>query len=252
MKKNIIITVLLAIVLLSLGFMLTKKENKKKINYIALGDSIAEGMDPYFNIIDGYTNYIRDYLDDTHQLGFYTKAFAKSSYRTMDLRYDIKTNKSVEIDGDTIYIQKALQESNLVTLTIGANDFIRTLTLDNIKEKLTDTESSMKEADEIALRIKELILLIREYAKGDIIVTGYYNPFPRLNENKEEIEDMIKYFNHKIEEVCQELNVEYVDIFDLLKDNKEALPNPFNIHPNEIGYKLIAQRVIEKIEELTK
>ena len=63
---------------------------------------------------------------------------------------------------------------------------------------------------------------------------------------------MIRYFDSMLKNVCDELGVYYVDIFDILDGNKEALPNPFNIHPNELGYELIAKEVIKTIEMLTK
>lgn len=252
MKKYIkIIVFVIALLIVFITYKAFQKENEK-INYIALGDSLAEGMDPYFNIDYGYTDYISDYLKKENMLGFYTKAFAKSSYRTKDLKYDIESNKSVEIDGKKLYIKEVLRESDLVTLTIGANDFIRTLTLDTIEERIKDVPKTKQEADEIAEKIKELIILIQQYAKKRIIVTGYYNPFPRLNEYKEEVDEIIKYFNHQIEEVCEELKVEYVDVFDLFEGNKEALPNPFNIHPSKYGYELMAKEVIKTIEQLTK
>lgn len=220
----------------------------KKISYIALGDSIAEGMDSYSAVNYGYTDYISDYLKKNDKLSFYTKAFSKSGYKTGDVVRDIENNKSIEIDGNTIYLKDALKDSDLVTLTIGANNFISNLSFDNIAEKVFNMKKTKKEADEIVLEIRDLIILIQQYAKKQIIVTGYYNPVPRLTIYKKEIDELIKYFNNSLEETCNELGVDYVDIFDVLDGNTEALPNPLNIHPNKYGYELIANEVIKHIE----
>lgn len=248
MKKHIKILVL--ILALGIVFITYKSFDKKekKLNYIALGDSLAEGMTPYLTVDYGYADYIKDYLKSNNKLGFYTKGFAKTGYRTKDLKYDIENNKYVEIDGEKIYIIDALRDSDVVTITIGANDFINTLTVNNIESKITDIPSTKKEADIIADRIADLIVLVKTYAKKKIIVTGYYNPFPRLTEYKEEVDELIKYLNNLIETKCEELEVIYVDIFDIFEGNKEALPNPFNIHPDKIGYELIAKEIIKILE----
>ena len=53
-------------------------KEKEKITYIALGDSVAEGMNSYLQVDYGYTDYIKDYLNRNDRLSFYTKAFAKA------------------------------------------------------------------------------------------------------------------------------------------------------------------------------
>ena len=248
MKKYLkILVFVLALVIVFGTHKLFEKENKK-LYYLALGDSLAEGMDPYYTIDYGYSDYVKDYLKDHDALKFYTKGFAKTAYRTKDLKGDIESNKSIEVDGKTIYIKEALRESDLVTLTIGANDFIRTLSLSNFQEKISDITKTKKEADKIAVKLRELIILIQQYAKNDIIVTGYYNPFPRLKDNKKSIDEIVKYFNHLIEEECNDLGVKYVDIFDLFDGNEVALPNPSNIHPSKYGYELIAKEIIKVLE----
>ena len=166
-----------------------------KINYIALGDSVAAGRNPYGVDDYGYTDYISDYLEGNNKLGFYTKAFARSGYTTDDVVNEIENNKSVEIDGRTVYIKEALRESDLVTISIGANNFIRGVSLDTVADKVNDLEGNKKIADEIINDIKDLLILIKKYAKEQIIVVGYYNPLPTFTEYKEQIDEIIKYFD---------------------------------------------------------
>lgn len=247
MKKYIKISVIILSIILVFGIYKTFEKKGTKITYIPLGDSIAEGMNPYFTIDYGYPDYISDYLKDNNRLAFYTKGFTKSGYETKDVKNDIETNKSIDVNGKKIYLKEILRESDLVTLTIGANDFIHTINIRDINSSL-DIEKSKKKADEIALKLKELLTLIKQYAKKQIIVTGYFNPFPTDENNKEIINEMVKYFNHQIEEACEDMDVIYVDIYDLLDNNIKALPNPNNIHPNKYGYELIAKRLIKYIE----
>ena len=107
-----------------------------KLIYIPLGDSIAEGMTPYGNIDYGYSDYIKDYLKDNDKLSFYTKKYTKSGYTVNDLKRDINDNKVIIEDNNKYYLKEILRESDLVTLTIGANDLIKGLSIDDIPVKL--------------------------------------------------------------------------------------------------------------------
>lgn len=248
MKKYTKLIIFVLALLIVFGIYSIFSKEQSKIYYLPLGDSISEGMNPYLGIDYGYPDYVKDYLDKNNRLSFYTKGFTKSGYTTRNVKSDIENNKTIEVDGKNVHLKEALRESDLVTLTIGANNFLGTISLNNIEEKITNIEATKKEADKIGLEIKELLILIKQYAKKQIIVTGYFNPFPRLIEYKDVIDELVKYFNNVIEETCEEVGVDYVDIFDVLDGNKEALPNPLNIHPNTYGYELISKEVIKAIK----
>ena len=242
--KIVVLCLALVTIFITYNCLLYKQ---KKINYIALGDSIAEGINSYSVVDYGYTDYIGDYLKERNILNFYTKEFSKSGYTTKDVINDIENNKVIEINDKKVYLKESLRESDLVTLTIGANDFIKYFSIDNIEEKLKNIESTKKNIDEIVKEVEKTIQLIKKYAKNQIIVTGYYNPLPRFNTLKSKIDEIVKYYNNQINEICEELNVDYVDIFEIFDGNEKLLPNPLNIHPSKDGYKLIADLIIKNI-----
>ncbi len=248
MKKHIKLVVFFLSLLIVFGTYKIFSKNLDKINYIALGDSIAEGMNSYGVIDYGYSDYISDYLNKNNRLDFYTKKFSKSGYTTRDVINDIENNKSVTINNKKVYLKEILRESNLVTLTIGANNFIKSFSLNYIEEMLKDIPKSKKEIDNVGKEIEEVIILLKKYAKGKIIVTGYYNPFPSLSRYKDELDNLIKYFNNIIEDICDEYDIIYVNIFDIFDKNSEYLPNTFNIHPSKKGYEEIAKKIIKSIE----
>ena len=81
MKKKIFkIVSLLLIVLIVFTIYHFGKNNKK--NYIALGDSIVEGMNPYGEIGYSYSDYIKEELNHKKILRYYTKEYAKSGIFT--------------------------------------------------------------------------------------------------------------------------------------------------------------------------
>ena len=247
MKKHIKLIVfilsLLIVFIIYKGF----SKNNSKIIYIPLGDSIAEGMTPYHNIDYGYTDYIKDYLKKNNRLSFYTKKYTKSGYTIEDVENDINNNKVIVEDDKKLYLKEILRESDLVTVTVGANNFIKGLNLNNIASKILDMEGTKKEADNITNKLKDLLILIKKYAKNQIIVTGYFNPLPRLEMYKNEIDEIVKYYNNEVETICDELDITYVDIFEVLKD-KDSLPNPVDIHPSKKGYELISKEIIKEIK----
>ena len=89
--KPLVLIIALGIVFATYKLFLNEKE---KLTYIALGDSVAEGMNSYLQVDYGYTDYIKDYLKRNNRLSFYTKAFAKSGYTTNDLNLDSSKSSS--------------------------------------------------------------------------------------------------------------------------------------------------------------
>ena len=247
MKKHIKLIVFILSLLIVFTIYKGFSKNNSKIIYIPLGDSIAEGMTPYHNIDYGYTDYIKDYLKKNNRLSYYTKKYTKSGYTIEDVENDINNNKVIVEDDKKLYLKEILRESDLVTVTVGANNFIKGLNLNNIASKILDMEGTKKEADNITNKLKDLLILIKKYAKNQIIVTGYFNPLPKLEMYKNEIDEIVKYYNNEVETICDELDITYVDIFEVLKD-KDSLPNPVDIHPSKKGYELISKEIIKEIK----
>ena len=67
-------------------------------------------------------------------------------------------------------------------------------------------------------------------------------------EYKDDIDEIVKYFNNKIEELTEELNIKYVDLFDSFNNKKDIFPNPLDIHPSKKGYEIISKEIIKNIE----
>ena len=114
--------------------------------------------------------------------------------------------------------------------------------------KLLNIKSIKKDIDEVINSYKKLLELIKKYAKEDIVVTGYFNPLPKMTQFKDQIDEVIKYLNNSIEEMCNELDVKYVDLFDALNNKKDIFTNPLDIHPSKLGYEIISKEIIKNIE----
>lgn len=214
-----------------------------KLNYVSLGDSVAAGQNPYGEIGYGYADYLKDYLETNNKLKDYVN-FAVSGYMTKDVVNDIKNNREITIDNRTRNIREVLRESNLVTISVGANDFMSGITLNNLD--FNNIDKYLKKIDSVSQSIDETLKTVREYAKQDIIVIGYYNPFPILyNRNYTKIDNLFNYADRKYIEICDKHDIKYLSIYNLFKNNSKFLPNPFDIHPNIDGYKAIGNELIK-------
>lgn len=216
-----------------------------KLIYVSLGDSLAAGQNPYGEIGYGYSDYIADYLKDSNQLALYVSSYAVSGYKAQDVVNDIEQNKSVEVDGKKYNIRSLLRESDVVTLSIGANDFLAGFTLDNLH--LDDVSFYKEKVDSSLQEVDKALSAVTKYAKNKVIVVGYYNPFPILFSNYEKVLDEIfSYVDNSYQALCDKYSVSYESFYSIFKDNSNFLPNPFDIHPNINGYEKIANVVIEK------
>lgn len=234
MKKILVI----GLILLSVFFIYLNTIDKK-VYYLALGDSLAVGVNASGSHEYGYTDRIKNYLESKNMLETYIDQFAVSGYRSIDLKRDIEDNKKISVNDKEVTLKNALIKADLVTLSIGANDFFY-----YINANQADVYSYL---NEVMNDVEELFKLVREYCKEDIIVVGYYTPF-KEHENLEQMDIIIKFANKKLKSLCKEYKIEYVDVFDLFKNN-DYLPNPKDIHPSIEGYEAISNELIKTIDK---
>jgi bacillolysin len=221
----------------------------KKIYYVALGDSLAVGQNPYGRIGYGYTDYISNYLENNELLEFYTKEFAKSNSKITDLVNDINNSKKIKINKQELSLKNALVKADLVTLSIGSTELYNKI---SVSSSLTadQKEDIYQYIDESVLQMDELLNLVRKYCNEDIILIGYYNPVSRFSSNySRELEPIFLYCNEKMRQIAYKHNVHYVNIYDIFKENAEYIPNPSDIHPSTEGYEIIATQIINIIEK---
>ena len=58
--------------------------------------------------------------------------------------------------------------------------------------------SSIKVIDEVLAKVEELIKIIRSYNNRQLIVTGYYNPFPNLQDHWEDLSELVEYLYERV------------------------------------------------------
>ena len=249
MKHNRLLILLILTLFISVSvFLIYNNTYEDEFNYVALGDSIAAGRNSYGVEDYGYSDYISDYLKNKNMLSSYVN-YAVSGYTVENVINDINYNKILEVDGEEIGLKKALRESNLVTISIGANDVLKHMNFSNLSSVLSNKNELINRIDTTLGKVKNLLKLVKQYAKGDIMVVGYYNPFPNLTKYKNVIDGVIDYADQKYEEICVSMDIYYVKVSDVIGSNHDYLPNPLDIHPNVRGYEAISEEIIQIIDE---
>ncbi|MDD6879576.1 MAG: GDSL-type esterase/lipase family protein [bacterium] len=212
---------------------------QKKINYVALGDELSLGVNPYNAIDYGYTDYLVSYFEQKKILGEYSN-YSNRNYKIDNILFDIDNNTKKD---NTHNLKKELRESDLVTLSVGLNDIYGNYEPVNILVNYKDMITLKKKIINATKKMDELLKKIKKYAKGKIIVIGFYSPF---NCESDEITD---YINTEYEKICNNNEVDFIKLSDINNNKSSFLNNSKTIYPTTIGYKKICNEIINIIEK---
>ena len=213
-----------------------------KKTYISIGDSLSVGIDSNGNTNYGYSNYLANYLKDKDLLKSYNNYFSTSGTRIIDLKNKLETNWTIKKDGKSLSLKKSLREAELVTLSVGMDDILTELTLSTVSVENLSNKEITTLVDKTIEELDSLFKELRKYAKEDIIFIGFYNP---LEEKTLTAERLYTYLITKTKNLCKTYDIEYLDIYNLFKKNKDYINNPTNIYPTTEAYQMIATKIIE-------
>lgn len=155
----------------------------------------------YINITDSditYNKEIKNYLNKNKKLEKYIN-YKDLNYRITDLINEINDNKEIRINGKKQTLQNSLIKADLLTVKIGSNE---------IKYKIKDKDLTglYNYIDEYLNDLDKLFKLLRKYDKETII---YINT---VNNQNEYIDEIIEYLNLKVEELCNDYKIEYMEL----------------------------------------
>ncbi len=178
-------------------------------------------MTPYN--IEGYSfnDYLKeDYLTE-HKLKNYISEFASSGLTVKDLIYNIKENKKLIIKNESIEIQRAINEADILTIAIGMDE-------------LTNLKITASIREEFKENLEELFSMIKLLNQNKVIVLSLYNtPFQDIL--------TINKLNAIIRDVALSNNFIFVDIASITKEN--YFLNKTSYYLNYEGHKAIYQEI---------
>ena len=232
---------------------------KKVVTYVAIGDSLTKGVGDSTNQ-GGFVPLLAQSL--TNETGLEFKA----------INYGVSGNTSGQILSrmqEKKEIGKDLKQAQLLTITVGGNDLRKAILEDTSNLDLDRFEKASKTYEK---NLKQIIELARKDNPDlPVYVVGIYNPlylnFPDLTE----LQTLVDQWNQRTEEILSAYQgVYFVPINDLLYkgiDGKsgvteselgketvtnDALYDEDSFHPNNTGYEIMKEAVLEKIHATEK
>ncbi|PLS17836.1 hypothetical protein CVD28_09045 [Bacillus sp. M6-12] len=212
------------------------------IKYLALGDSLAAGMTPEKGLSKGYSDFTAEYLKGENFLGTYSKAFAVPGYKTQNIIDDLASKPE---------LRSAIAQSNVITISAGANDLLKEAKVD--REKRTVTLDPAAVPVTLQTIAKNYIIILKTIKDlnpdASVYVMGYYFPFPFMADaQKPQLIQLAKTLNQTIQLSAAAEGAVFVSVYEKFGDDpKQFVPNPEDIHPNLDGYKLMSAALIDSM-----
>ncbi len=231
-------------------------EKLTKFNYVAIGDSLTQGVGDTSNQ-GGFVPILAQNLTDTYNYDVSFSNYGVSGNTSKQILTRMQEKKD---------IQKSLSKADFMTLTVGGNDVMTV-----IRKNFTNLSVSTftKPAKNYQDCLRQIIDLARAENKDLVIyVLGIYNPFYLNFPQMTKMQEIIDNWNNVTEKVTAEYdNVYFVPINDALYKGvngeegivatsgdqttvvNDALFGEDHFHPNNIGYQIMSDKIKERINE---
>jgi lysophospholipase L1-like esterase len=213
-------------------FVLFKKDQK----IVSIGDSLTQGVGDETKS-GGYVGILNHTFEDQN-LNITIENYGKRGNRSDQLlkRLDKKE------------IATSIKEADIVLITIGANDIMNVVKNNwanlHIEPFQTERVEYIKRLTSVFDKINEI------NPDTKIYLIGFYNPFERYFSDIEQLGIIMNNWNEAGKSVTEEFeNVQFIPVQDLFSQSQDNLLAEDHFHPNTSGYKLIAKRVLEYLED---
>ncbi|WP_129727412.1 SGNH/GDSL hydrolase family protein [Ectobacillus funiculus] len=208
------------------------KKNDKNLQLVSLGDSLTRGVGDKEAI--GYIGRVRNHLESEYQQKTSLANLAVSGAKMPDLLKQL-ADKGV---------QYSIKQADVIVFTIGGNDLFPGW------EALGNLDLTKYRPDEATFQAnaKNIIELIRKVNPDcPIFWIGLYNPFEDVPELSGSSAVVVNW-NASLERTALEFsNVHIIPVFDLFHSRGKELLYSDHFHPNEKGYALVANRLLQDL-----
>lgn len=210
-------------------------EVDEQLSIVSIGDSLAKGTGDDTGA--GFARRSVTLLGETH----------KESVKLLNnLGINGLTTEGLLLSLSESGVQHALQQANVILLSIGGNDLFRGVQVGNT-EQLPSAEQLNTAVDKASLRLQQAIDKIHEInPQAQLIYIGLYNPFTDLPEMKEIGNDAISTWNARATQSMKPYDqMLVVPTYDLFVQNLDKYLSSDHFHPNGDGYQQIAARITQ-------
>lgn len=242
-----------------------KSIKNEKVTYVAIGDSLTQGVGDSSNQ-GGFVPVLSQALESDFDWQVTSRNYGIAGNTSNQILKRMQEKKN---------IQRDLKKAKVMTLTVGGNDVIHVIK-DNITNLNVDTFT--KPAQAYQKRLGQIIELARKDNKTlPIYIVGIYNPFYLNFPEMTEMQTIVDNWNQSTEEVSKEYeNVYFVPVNDLLykgidgkggvtssddssqssKSSQDSLNDALfeddHFHPNNTGYQIMSDAILKRINQTKK
>ena len=212
---------------------LSRKElDAREIHYLALGDSLTQGVGDEFNQ-NGYTKRLSEKLEQWPAIS--------------NVQLDNRGKRGRKTDQLLQLLEKGhydeeLAQADLITITMGGNDVMKIVKSDifSLRKEMFDAER-----DGFKKRYEKILAEIRaRNSEVPIILIGFYNPFSIVTDEETPFELIINEWNSDIEMLANADNYAcFVPVSDLFETNEDMVYHTDFFHPNAAGYEKMTERI---------
>ncbi|MFC5463349.1 SGNH/GDSL hydrolase family protein [Lederbergia graminis] len=210
----------------------------KDLSIVAFGDSLTKGVGDTTNQ-GGYISYLKTLLESQEEIRTAEfQNFGVSGNTTKDLLNRLNNEE----------LQSAIQSSDAVIITVGGNDVMEVFKSNILNLKLSMFVSAQEGYSQ---RLREIIEKIRSYNQNtQILLVGIYNPFLGWFSDIHEMQEIVTRWNKTSLDIISTFDhASLVPIEDIFLNQEESLFHTDYFHPNNLGYELIAERIISHLTE---
>jgi lysophospholipase L1-like esterase len=205
----------------------------KTVNYVAFGDSLTVGFGAAPG--QGFVHLFHQAAE--HALGIRIQTTHAGTNGAT-------TSRLLEILESDIALRTALKHAEILTITAGGNDLIQAAMPFFFENKPDYLKSALQQYDANYRKLLSEIKAIQEEAAEEnrreclILLVGLYNPLPQIPDAAY----WVQRFNLFLRRL-EGSNVRAVSVYDAFVDTDDQLLYEDHIHPNDEGYKRIAEQV---------
>ena len=201
------------ILIILITILIYYKFENKKINYVAINITEKENYSDYF-------------VKNIKKLGKFNKIL-ETKMSSEELLEDIDNN--IEIY-ENVTIQNIINSASIITIMLNPNEIYNTKTYN--------------ELEIIINNINQILSKIRKISNAKIYFLGFYN----IYDNKEK-DNKIIYTNSKIENLCKKYKIDYINLYNVLKNRKYLFYINDNNLPNKDANIMISNEILKKYNQ---
>ena len=201
------------ILIILITILIYYKFENKKINYVAINITEKENYSDYF-------------VKNIKKLGKFNKIL-ETKMSSEELLEDIDNN--IEIY-ENVTIQNIINSASIITIMLNPNEIYNTKTYN--------------ELEIIINNINQILSKIRKISNAKIYFLGFYNIY-----DNEEKDNKIIYTNSKIENLCKKYKIDYIDLYNVLKNRKYLFYINDNNLPNKDANIMISNEILKKYNQ---